>query len=79
MASVFDDRAISYALEKIGDFIRNSGSGAIPEWSDAASKVIVGSASLRHLGTSNVVSCALAAECALAPRFGFALVPPSVE
>jgi hypothetical protein len=41
MASAFDDRAISYALEKIGDFIRNSGSGASLEWSDAATKVIV--------------------------------------
>lgn len=43
MDSAFDNQKISYALENFGDFIRGSGSGAIPEWSDAASKVIIDS------------------------------------
>jgi hypothetical protein len=43
MASVFDEGQISYALEKVGDFIRNSGSGAHPQWSDSAIKVIINS------------------------------------
>jgi hypothetical protein len=43
MASVFDDRQICYALEKIGDFVRDSGSGALPEWSDTATKIIIDS------------------------------------
>jgi hypothetical protein len=43
MASVFDEGQISYALEKIGDYIRESGSGANPEWSDTATKIIIDS------------------------------------
>ncbi len=36
------DSSVSYALEKIGDFIRGSGSGkAVPGWSDTATKVII--------------------------------------
>lgn len=43
MESVVDDGQISYALEKIGDFIRNSGTGAIPAYSDTATKIIIDS------------------------------------
>ena len=32
MASVFDMRRMHYALEKFSDFIRGSGSGALPEY-----------------------------------------------
>jgi len=41
MASSFDAPKISYALEKFGDFIRGSGTGSLPVWSDAGSKVII--------------------------------------
>ena len=34
MASVFDIEKIQYALEKIGDFIRGSGSGAVPGYAN---------------------------------------------
>jgi hypothetical protein len=46
MATVFDDRKmseISSALEKFADFINDSDSGAVPAWTDAASKIIIGS------------------------------------
>jgi hypothetical protein len=48
MASVFDEPKISYALEKIGDFIHQSGSGALPQWSNTATKIIIDS--LRAFG-----------------------------
>ena len=42
MASTFDMPKIRYALEKLGDFIHGSGSGAdVPGWADTNSKVIV--------------------------------------
>lgn len=76
MGSVFDDQKISYALEKIGDFIRGSGSGAkIPGWSDTASKVIIDNlrAFEEKLRTHHVpedeyayhVGCAIYAACEL--------------
>jgi hypothetical protein len=37
---VFDRQKIDYALEEFGDFINGSGSGANPEWTDSARKVI---------------------------------------
>jgi hypothetical protein len=44
MASVFNKQHISYALEKLADYIHGSGSGAtVPGWSDTASKVIIDS------------------------------------
>jgi hypothetical protein len=44
MASVFDQQEIGYALEKFGDFIKGSGSGAdVPGWADTGSKVIIDS------------------------------------
>lgn len=43
MASVFDEMQISYALEKIGDYVHNSGTGALPGYSDTAIKIILDS------------------------------------
>jgi hypothetical protein len=41
MASVFDNRNISYSLEKIADFINGSGSGVVAGFGSSAAKIIV--------------------------------------
>ena len=41
MPSVFDERKIAYAIEKFGDFIHGSGSGAIPGYADAGCMFII--------------------------------------
>jgi hypothetical protein len=41
MASVFNMQEIGYALEKIGDFIRRSGSGALPGYANAGITAVI--------------------------------------
>lgn len=39
--SVFKEHQTGYALEKLGDFLRNSGSGAIPGYASTAASQII--------------------------------------
>lgn len=39
--SIFKAHNVAYAIEKIGDFFRGSGSGILPGWPEASAKIIV--------------------------------------
>ncbi len=39
--SVFKARNVAYAIEKIGDFFRGSGSGILAGWPETSAKIIV--------------------------------------
>lgn len=40
-SSVFKAHNVAYAMEKIGDFFRGSGSGILPGWPETSAKIIV--------------------------------------
>ncbi|HLK32403.1 MAG TPA: hypothetical protein VKT29_04895 [Terriglobales bacterium] len=41
MAAVFKKHNVAYALEKIGDFLRGTGSGVLAGWPGTSAKIIV--------------------------------------
>ena len=41
MASIFHKHNVSYAVDKIGDFLRGSGSGVLAGWPETSAKIIV--------------------------------------
>ena len=48
MHSIFKKHNVTYALEKIGDFLRGSGSGVLAGWPETSAKIIV--EALQELG-----------------------------